>query len=96
VAVRADCGIIVASSDRFLMDAIQDFVVLILVALLARCIERKRHFSQILRCEFGMWEGRDIGMAIYTSFVLFSMNRGIKQLGIYGQGKSFSTGEAFG
>jgi hypothetical protein len=38
VTISADGGVIVASGDSFLMNAIQDFVVLILVALLTACI----------------------------------------------------------
>jgi hypothetical protein len=90
MAIGADRSIFVPCRKCTLMDAIQCFCILLGMALLTGGIELQRKIARTAGYHLGMWETGDIRMAVHTTNIFCSMDRGCEFCRINGDGKWLS------
>ena len=87
VAIRADGRVEVAASQRLLMDAVQHFVVLIRMAILAGGVELRASLATRLGLQGGVRKRADVRMAIHAGHVLLVVDAVLEGLLIDREGK---------
>src|ERR1044072_8538960 len=66
MAVCADRRICVSGRQRFLMDTVQCFLILVSVTSLTGSVHLQRKIAGTAGRYFGMWKPRDICVTVYT------------------------------
>src|SRR5215216_603687 len=84
MAVCADRRICVSGRQRFLMDAVQCFLILVSMTFLTGCVHLQREIAWTACRHFGVREPRDICMAVHTGNFFRPVDRGREMTSIDG------------